>query len=65
MRMVENCKIMKIWSDMLFPKGNVDFSGPAGGRSLALAAPFFCAHFIVFFVQWCEALLSVVCVCVS
>ena len=30
----------KIWPNMPNPEGYADFSGPAGGRSLALAAPF-------------------------
>ena len=34
-----NHEMTKFWPNMPFPKGNANFSGPAGGRSLALAAP--------------------------
>ena len=34
-----NREMTKFWPNMPFPKGYVNFSGPAGGRSLALAAP--------------------------
>ena len=43
---LKNYKMMKIWFDMQFPEGYANFSGPAGGCSLALAA----------FLTWCEAL---------
>ena len=32
-------EMAKFWPNMLFPEGNANFSGPAGGRSLALAVP--------------------------
>ena len=34
-----NREMTKFWPNMPFPEGNANFSGPAGGRSLALAAP--------------------------
>ena len=40
------CQMMKISFDMPFLEGYANFSGPAGGRSLALAV----------FLTWCEAL---------
>ena len=42
---LKNCKIMKIWLNLQFPEGYANFSGSAGGRSLAPAA----------FLAWCEA----------
>ena len=32
-------EMAKFWPNMPSPEGNANFSGPAGGRSLALAAP--------------------------
>ena len=43
---LKNCEITNIWLDMPFPEGSANFSGPARGCSLALAA----------LVTWREAL---------
>ena len=42
-----NREMTIFWPNMPFPEGNANFSGPAGGRSLALAATLMAGTWLV------------------